>query len=629
VRKPQLFINLSIQIQPQNGQEEDDVEVTKKRYVGRAPRNSDKIDLKAEFERIADGQGYLGTADGVLAYGYVRVSAEQQAEEGRTGLPRQILHLHEVALKGVTEKDIPPLKIPWDLLYADDGFSGFEFRNRPALNALLEEINDNKQSQFVVMEHIDRLSRQATWHQGYLLEQIEKAGCTPVFWKAYGSEIERSVMGAISEHGMKQEIQRMVDGQILKAKGGRITAKRPKFGYMFVDSKGNPQETPGRDTHYAPHPEHSRIMKWIYHALIYENKTINKIAQMMNEGTTPVWEGPVPTTFGGCVWHTATLCKMIKDPIYKGEYYAQRFASIKTGEFNEAGREKHRMIERPRDEWILIKVPPIVTPEEWALAQKRLKQNRKRSPRNTKQQNWLLTSMIRCARCGYIYGSIQGGTKRTRLRYYGCLSKYRERAKEDGTACEQRSYIRADVIEPVIWHTIVKVIVDPEVILDTIDADYDVKLAEYQNELAYIDQSLDKLQAEWERWNKAYGAEVIGLSELKEYRNDITRHRKELQVDRDELVGRIERIESIADRKAYARKILGLYREVVEKAGKEPPFELKRQILQTLVDTIWVNDQTMTARIDGVIRTTVDIMEIFSELQLNRRWRRCDWCQSH
>jgi site-specific DNA recombinase len=597
------------------------MEVAKERYVGRVPRSSDKLDLRAEFNKIADGHGYLGAADGALAYAYIRVSGEQQAAEGRSGLPRQILHIHELALKGMPEKDIPPLKIPWDMLYADDGFSGFEFKNRPALNALLEDVSENKQSQFIAIEHIDRLSRQAAWHQGYLLEQIEKAGCVPVFWKAYSSEIERSVMGAISEHGMKQEIQRMIDGQILKAKDGRITAKRPKYGYMFVDSKGNPRETPGRDTHYALHPDQSRVVQWIYRALIYENRTLNKITQMMNDGTTPVWDGPVPTTFGGCVWHTATLNNVVKDPIYKGEYYARRYKGIKTGEFNAAGREKYRMVERPRDEWILIEVPPIVTPEEWALAKKRLKQNRKRSPRNAKRHDWLLTSMIRCARCGYTYSSLMGGTKRSPLRYYGCVSRYKERAKEDGTACMERSYIRAEVLEPVIWHAIMEVIVRPEVILDTIDADYDEKLAEYRSELAYIEQSLDTVRAEWKRWNDAYGAGVIDLDELKKHRNEITRRRKELEVDRDELTGQIERIESIEDRQAYAQEILGLYGQVVEKGGAEPPLELKKQILRMLVDTIWVNDQTMTAKIDGVIRSTVDIMEIVSELQLTRKWR--------
>jgi hypothetical protein len=177
------------------------------------------------------------------------------------------------------------------------------------------------------------------------------------------------------------------------------------------------------------------------------------------------------------------------------------------------------------------------------------------------------------------------------------------------------------VLEPVIWHAIMEVFVHPEVILDTIDADYDEKLAEYKSELAYIEQSLDRVRDEWERWNDAYGAGVIDLDEFKKHGNEITRRRKELEVDRDELPGQIERIESIEDRQAYAQEILGLYRQVVEKAGVEPPLELKKQIVRMLVDTIWVNDQTMTARIDGVIRSTVNIMEISSELQLTRKWR--------
>jgi hypothetical protein len=38
-----------------------------------------------------------------------------------------------------------------------------------------------------------------------------------------------------------------------------------------------------------------------------------------------------------------------------------------------------------------------------------------------------------------------------------------------------------------------------------------------------------------------------------------------------------------------------------------------------LVDTIWVNDQTMMARIDGVIPSTVDIMEISFASPLTRK----------
>jgi hypothetical protein len=46
-----------------------------------------------------------------------------------------------------------------------------------------------------------------------------------------------------------------------------------------------------------------------------------------------------------------------------------------------------------------------------------------------------------------------------------------------------------------------------------------------------------------------------------------------------------------------------------------------KKILRTLVTTVWVNDQTKTARIDGVIPSTVDIMEISFESPLTRKWQ--------
>ena len=67
---------------------------------GRAPRpNGNRIDLEAEFNRIGDWRGYIGAAHGQPAYAYVRVSTEGQTDEGRSGLPRQLLHIHELALK--------------------------------------------------------------------------------------------------------------------------------------------------------------------------------------------------------------------------------------------------------------------------------------------------------------------------------------------------------------------------------------------------------------------------------------------------------------------------------------------------------------------------------------------------
>ena len=52
--------------------------------------------FRPEFDKLAT-DGCIGDPTGEIAYAYIRVSGEEQADEGRSGLPRQIAHIHEAA----------------------------------------------------------------------------------------------------------------------------------------------------------------------------------------------------------------------------------------------------------------------------------------------------------------------------------------------------------------------------------------------------------------------------------------------------------------------------------------------------------------------------------------------------
>jgi len=83
--------------------------------------------LQTTLDRLQTA-GAIGDPDGKLAYAYIRVSSDEQAEEGAGGLPRQIQHIHEVA-------QLSGLHIPISNIFADD-FTGFEYRDRPELTRL-------------------------------------------------------------------------------------------------------------------------------------------------------------------------------------------------------------------------------------------------------------------------------------------------------------------------------------------------------------------------------------------------------------------------------------------------------------------------------------------------------------
>src|SRR5260221_3660999 len=86
--------------------------------------------FKEHFDALAVN-GFIGDPNGELAYLYMRVSSEEQGEEGRSGLPRQIGHCHEIASQ-------QGYKIPWDFVFADE-HTGFEFDGRPSLSRLRKE----------------------------------------------------------------------------------------------------------------------------------------------------------------------------------------------------------------------------------------------------------------------------------------------------------------------------------------------------------------------------------------------------------------------------------------------------------------------------------------------------------
>ena len=314
--------------------------------------------IKTEFDALAINDA-LGHPNGELAFGYLRVSSSGQADEGRSGLPRQIQHVHEAALNH-------RLKIPWEFLYADDD-SGFEFTERPDLSRLRQDYRSSeRQAYAVVMEHLDRLSRNADWHQGYLLDEMKQFSIQAVFWKQFSSRIERVVMGAVAQDGMEQAKQRMAQGSIHKARSGRVTAKTPAYGYKFVDSLGNEGPTAKKDTHYGIREEEAEVVRYIFQKVL-EGYPLRRIAIML--------EGYYPPPKRFTHWEPKMIELIVKRTIYKGEFIAHRSIEVKipvnsnpASLTESVGRTVSRKIQRPQEEWIVVPVPAIVLLEDWERA---------------------------------------------------------------------------------------------------------------------------------------------------------------------------------------------------------------------------------------------------------------------
>lgn len=548
--------------------------------------------FKEVFDQLStDGQ--IGDPSGRLAYCYLRVSSVGQAEEGRSGLPRQILHVHETALAN-------GLRIPWEFVYADD-HTGFEFKDRPELTDLRKAYRQtSRQASAIVMENLDRLSRNADWHQGFLLEEMKKYGLEVVFWKSFSSRIERAVIGAISQEGMEESKRRMAEGNLFKAKSGRITARTPAYGFMLVDSQGRPTSDASsefrKDTHYAPNPEEANVVRLIYEKIGVDGWSTRALSTYLAGKFAP----PKSCAF----WEPKLIPIIIRNPVYKGEFIAHRYTYVKTQKRGllpgEPVKFVTRKIERPKEEWIAVPVPPLVPEKLWDMANQMLDKNAQTGRRNGKHP-YLLTGLLKCGSCNYSY---VGGRKRRRgkpdISYYRCSSRAnRARHIVEHIGCTQRQIAR-DVLEGKVWSTVCNILLNPEVIVKELDrAMKNRGGAAVEKQVQALERRIKENDLEDEKLYRAYLADVFDEREFAVRRRALKESREALV---DELHSFQDQLLSVEQLEEKKRLVLAVA-EHAQQAGLtvDAPFEFRQRMLKLLVDKIFLDVNGGWFRIEGEI----------------------------
>ena len=543
--------------------------------------------------------GAIGNPQGELAYCYVRVSSAGQADEGRSGLPRQIVHIHDVA----TESGY---KIPWELVFADD-HTGFEFKQRPALSRLRDEVKrTNRRAHAIVIESLDRLSRNADWHQGYLLEEMTECGLKVVFWKSFSSRIERAVIGAISQEGMEESKRRMAEGNILKAKNGRITARTPAYGYRFVDSSGIKSDKTRKDTHYAPRDDEAEVIRLIFSKIAIEGWSTRQLSTWLEERYAP----PKQSVH----WEPAQVALLVRSTVYKGEYIAHRHKHVKVPKVGQLPGEPtklvSRKIERPRDEWISVSIPPIVSPELWQMANRALDKNVQMGRRNAKEP-YLLTGLIQCATCGHSY---IGGRKRyihkdgsvTQGRFYRCSSRS-ARAKHISMeiGCVQ-GQIQCQVVDDAVWTSLCSTLLQPQILIDHLErAMLSGDVAQVKQQSRALQRQLQECDREDQKLYQAYMADVFDEHEFAVRRRRLKEARALLVQELEEL----RTVELTEDEFQERKRLVLAMAKYAEENGltADAPFEIKQRIIKLLVDKVVLNVGEGWLRIEGITPGRVNL----------------------
>lgn len=231
-----------------------------------------------------------------------------------------------------------------------------------------------------------------------------------------------------------------------------------------------------------------------------------------------------------------------------------------------------------------------------------------------------MQGFVKCAICkDYAFVAIVGNTKNNPRRYYGCSSRNSEKARMLNTACKT-PYVYADVLERRVWEEIESIIYDPSIVIKRFDERANEELMTgYQAQLDFIDRKFEELAIEKAKFEAAYNRDIYTLDEFEVKMKNLKGKRQALEVSRSKVEAMLAETHSLEEKKQVVLKALGKIRAQVEKARSEKklpqeiPFELKRKILSTLVEVIWVNSAERTFTIVGEISGVFAFDDLESE----------------
>ena len=452
-------------------------------------------------------------------------------------------------------------RIVAELKEDDRGASGADW-DLPMLNQALDMARAGEFDVLVVRE-LDRFARS-------LAKQLVIEG----EFKRHGVEVEyilgeypdtpegnlnKNIKAVIAEYERLKTAERVTRGLRLRVKAGRVIlhGDKPPYGYRFENNALIVRE-----------PE-AQIVRLIFGWYVYGDEdskrrlSIRAIAKRLTEMKVPTWADIHNQGFGKRrgrgEWGASSVGSILGKEAYCGVWYYGK--TDKTGKVN------------PREHWIPVEVPAIVSRELWEAAQERRTRNRELAKRNTKN-HYLVSRRVTC-QCG----TKMAGRITDRWKYYYC-PKSQGRFVEQG--CDARHF-RADHVDAAAWGWVKGILQDPEALrasLEVQQAEQERANQPLRDRLAVLDDLLADNRRQLEKLLDLYLAGDFDKEMLTERKARLETTVTALEKEQADLVTTLEvttltddQIMTIED---FAKEVAGGLAEA------ETDFDARRHIIDLL-----------------------------------------------
>jgi site-specific DNA recombinase len=390
----------------------------------------------------------------------------------------------------------------------------------------------------------------------------------------------------IAEYERAQIAERTRRGKRHRARGGSVNVlSGAPYGYRYV------RKSESSEAYYEVLENEAGVVRRVFALYAEEGLSINAIARWLNDQA-------VATRRGASRWCRSTVWAMLRNPAYRGTACFGKTERAErqriTRPLRQRGGYSSRSSasrERPREEWIEIPVPALVSEEQFALAQEQLERNKRHSPRRTREPT-LLQNMLVCKRCGYAYYRTATRTSKRKLYYYRCLGSDNYRYP-NGRVCESRP-VRQDALDEVVWDSVMGLLQDPTLIQTEIDRR--IEVARESRPTKRRQETLRKdhvrLGKQMTRLLDAYQEELLSLEELRRRMMELNKRTRTVELELAALETSAEDEQRYLKIAETVEAFLGRLRTTANTLDVES----RQKVLRLLVKEILVDHDTITIK---------------------------------
>jgi site-specific DNA recombinase len=335
--------------------------------------------------------------------------------------------------------------------------------NRPVLNRLMEDAKKGL-IDTVAVYHLDRLSRSTAFYY-YLKDNFFKK--YKIAFEVMGrpmtdspDDLLRGGFDALIAEAMKLRIVKgMYDGKIRKADDKELLGCRPPYGYSLIKVNRNEKKA----AEYVIEPTESRMVQNMFDIYLQESSIRQTAKKMQKLGVIGRNGKPIDVK---------TVAKMLRNETYIGNHYWGRTYACEA-QYHIKKERKNKLsgrIVRPREEWKLIPVAPIVDKNIFDKVQKMLAKKKSEYHRETKYQ-FLCQGIIKCVDCGRTYfGKHKSRSQRQRCAgashfAYICPQRYGNKLGEQHCHSREMSVRKLD---KAVWDYVASLATNPEQVKESV-----------------------------------------------------------------------------------------------------------------------------------------------------------------